>query len=985
MARPLAEATFNFNALLRDVATEYTRLLERCQILERAMQESVDVMLHANGGVEAPVVNVPKVSALPSTEATDKVFWSHEPEASPSMHPRPPQLASQYVHPHLSEETLGSVTSRGEMQSQTSSRVQVRSCWTERLSHSSTGLLSVSDSNHVSRTHSLASPAGNSQSPWHGMRATDPNSASRLIFECVTVVICMYDAIVVPYELAWEPQRSLASTVVSASTVLFWWSEMTLNFFTGYLDQGVLVLDLKLTAFRYFSTWFAMDLFINVVDTAILVLDIFALTEALGSSASSLKYLRMGKLNRLARIMVIFKNNRLQQVVRSMSMDSSNFTMLGLGMRLIGILLILNHIICCAWFWIGNLSEEIGDTGKSWLDMSITSGGLQYRSAPPNFQYLTSLHWTFTQMTPGSMSVVPQNSIERAWNILCLILGLFVSALLISQLSAKMVRVQTVNSTQLQEMETLSRFFVEHDVARSLSQRIRRHVWERVSQKKMLTIGDLPCLAELPTSLRQELHGALFARSLLSHTVLYSWCLVHDGLCREISFRVAEEDALKKYDELFVPGQEAQKVFFLHRGSMKYRREVPLLPASSARMFGTTLSGLEFPDVSVAETDWISTVAMWCHWTYVGRLHACEGCKVVTFPVDRMIDVLSEYPSIYALSRSYASAYALLAMYSENAIQADLDILPSRVLMAMPLSERVSFSVTLVDGFQSKAVRPILDQYHTRRHRLGGKAAERLVEELEAGKCVVTLGKDRQLLRTVGLCVLEIVDSTGGVLVQIAQKKKEEDLELVIALPATKLRESESNTRAVMRLIQTELPEMEGTLNFGEVLHEEDVMKSRNLGVCTMYMKTTYNASLWPEHFPDLDDHDSVPKFQVNDPPVDWTCSRSLALHRERIPFNAFQQAETLRQTLPVGKLGSLKNCNTVVAGVTILPVKCTDKTKFYAWLQRQDFHQMKQAVASFENELTAKVMQAFAAMAKPASEGDDVASYASSEGGVEV
>merc|ERR1719410_1542173 len=113
--------------------------------------------------------------------------------------------------------------------------------------------------------------------------------------------------------------------------------------------------------------------------------------------------------------------------------------------------------------------------------MSITSGGLHYRSAPAKFQYLTALHWAFTQMTPGSMSVVPQNSIERAWNILCLILGLFVSALLISQLSAKMVRVQTVNSIQLQQMDTLGRFLVEHDVPRSIAQRIRHQVFLKVS------------------------------------------------------------------------------------------------------------------------------------------------------------------------------------------------------------------------------------------------------------------------------------------------------------------------------------------------------------------------------------------------------------------------------------------------------------------------------------------------------------------------
>ena len=50
-----------------------------------------------------------------------------------------------------------------------------------------------------------------------------------------------------------------------------------------------------------------------------------------------------------------------------------------------------------------------------------------------------------TQMTPGSMAVVPQNSYERSWNVVCLVIGLFVSALLISQLSARMVSVSMMN------------------------------------------------------------------------------------------------------------------------------------------------------------------------------------------------------------------------------------------------------------------------------------------------------------------------------------------------------------------------------------------------------------------------------------------------------------------------------------------------------------------------------------------------------------
>merc|ERR1719362_2378389 len=105
---------------------------------------------------------------------------------------------------------------------------------------------------------------------------------------------------------------------------------------------------------------------------------------------------------------------------------------------------------------------------------------------------------------------------------------------------------------------------------------------------------------------------------------------------------------------------------------MSYRREVPL-PAGGSMLIGQR-SGIDFPDVSVARTDWMSTIAMWCHWNYVGRLNACEACNTVNFNMEKMIELLKGYPSISASSRSYASAYVLMATSSEHAIKVDLDI-----------------------------------------------------------------------------------------------------------------------------------------------------------------------------------------------------------------------------------------------------------------------------------------------------------------------
>jgi len=299
------------------------------------------------------------------------------------------------------------------------------------------------------------------------------------------------------------------------------------------------------------------------------------------------------------------------------------------------------------------------------------------------------------------------------------------------------------------------------------------------------------------------------------------------------------------------------------------------------------------------------------------------------------------------------------------------------------LHERVSISNILLDTFQTKTRSLSIEQYYpTRRQRLNAQATQRLVEELEKGKCVVTLGKDRQLLRTVGLCVLDIMDSTGKVLVQIATKKQEEDAALDIALPATKVRESVSNRQAAMRLIQMELPEMEGTLNFGEVLNEEQEKSSKHFGVRTIYLKTTYNASLWPEHFQDLR-NTLNPKLVVSDPPSEWTRSQSLAANGRGSLFLSLQKAVDVvvsgTSASSLSDTGSVES-KLLISNITIIPVKCNDKVKFYAWLQRRDFHQVKQALPTQELELMAKVLESFSEMA---SQQEDVES--DDAGGVEV
>jgi hypothetical protein len=819
----LKEGPANFHAILNELAAEYDRMVAYCSALQDICPPHEEISLQLKSARNSGSVRDSKqdgdVVNMPGSNA-------HETRANmQELNDAAAEKATfdglRAITPIEHRGHLDSVD--GSLQELAQERVrkefmQMGTSMTWRSARHLSSRLSGMSGNHILHQ----------QGPWLG--ALDPNSQLRLMFECMTMICCIHDAMYVPYSVAWSPAPTLATTIVRVVSMVIWWSEMGLNFFTGYYKEGLLVRDVKLAAIQYLSTLFIVDIFINAVDLVTFVMEMETNDTSTGTTV--LRAVRIAKLSRLARIIVIF--NRLHERVKSWDLDSNSFTLVGLGVRLIAILFLLNHLICCGWYLIGTIEME-GDTGRSWLDMSIKAGTLTYRKASPTFQYLTSLHWSFTQMTPGSMSVVPQNSVERCWNVMCLIIGLFVSALLISQLSAKMVRVQSMNSVQLQQMEMLGRFLVEQDVPRPLSQRIRRHVREKTSVKKPLTIADLPSLELLPITVRQELCCALFARTMLSHSVFYTWCISDDSLIEDLAFRAFEVQAYTKNDDVFVPLQEAKRALFLRRGEMQYRREI------FTTAVGSGITAAECPDVRIAPKEWISTIAVFCNWNYVGRLLACETCDAISLRVPEMLEVLESHPQIFQLSLSYATTYSILANSSdpEYASRVDLDLSPARILLAMPLSERLSFATPLIRSFADTHNRMIERHFPVKRPRTSQETQQHLMDEMEIGKCVVTLGNDSHLLRTVVLCVMEITNDVGKLLVQVASWKNGQFIP-DIALPGTKLREKESTKDAAKRLIKDDLPDLRGSMHFDTSISKEYEDVSKKNGVRSKYLKTTF-------------------------------------------------------------------------------------------------------------------------------------------------
>merc|ERR1719282_321560 len=122
----------------------------------------------------------------------------------------------------------------------------------------------------------------------------------------------------------------------------------------------------------------------------------------------------------------------------------------------------------CIWYALGNL--DFTDTGDHWLDLHVTpQTDHVYRGEGFWYQYLTSFHWSLTQMTPGTIQINAVNSIERQFTIICLVFGLFAFSTLVSSLSAKMMEMKMKMQHRSHMLETMPIFVNQTKVSRQLA------------------------------------------------------------------------------------------------------------------------------------------------------------------------------------------------------------------------------------------------------------------------------------------------------------------------------------------------------------------------------------------------------------------------------------------------------------------------------------------------------------------------------------
>lgn len=414
------------------------------------------------------------------------------------------------------------------------------------------------------------------QESWYSIPSNrflfSPNGSFKIVWDIFSLLFIVNESIIVPLSLCFE---------IDAGQVIFWIStsfftvDIVLNFFTGYFNDGVLVMKHRYIIKNYAKTWFGLD-----------AASTFPWHMVFSSgNATLLKFAKFGKLTRVLRLLRVAKLTMLIEQLEELFASSGVVIMLKL-MKILAFMGLLCHWVACTWGWIGHPERYIGEFARQEEQREgfhdsrrgCEPGGpcepMIYGSAwrrryglednPLAEQYLYALRFAAGIFTGSDFGIQPGFWAE--W--LYVVILMFASFILCSTIVSKIVIIFHKMNQDRHEQEELMLSFKEFMVAGrvpfQLQAKIKRYLEYQFRSRKDLQIRRFELMEKLSPWLRKELQvhlnrGVLslhsFFRDMPGEILAHTCCLATCVLCAP-------------GDVVMQRGQQIQCMYFVVKGKL---------------------------------------------------------------------------------------------------------------------------------------------------------------------------------------------------------------------------------------------------------------------------------------------------------------------------------------------------------------------------------------------------------------------------------
>jgi len=485
-----------------------------------------------------------------------------------------------------------------------------------------------------------------------------PSCRRRVCWDCLGIGLLMHDLIFIPMQVFENNTDGLPTGYHDLLNYLdfigatFWSTDIMVSFLTGYYSaEGFVELRPHKIARHYLRSWFPLDALIVSVDWS---------TMWLGMNSSA-AYMRLGKtVSRFMRVLRLLRFLKMNSAMKELMerINSEYVLQLMSLLKTLIFIVIVSHYVACIWYGLGSAGLGTHNWPRKWLG-----------NHPESFSYAysTALHWSLTQFTPASMEVVPQNTLERFFTIMVIILALVAFSSFVSSITAAMTHIRQINAQQMQEQALIRQFFSEHKISHGMASR----VWHffRKSKKtstKRLNLKDVPMLKALPVRIKEDLRLEIYLPILSTHPFFQRYHQrdsdalrrVCNSAVQEHSMLVGEpwpkdkvERGLQEF-EVEDEGFEVKHMCFVAYGQLEC--------SESSNTNRGSASSEQLNTCLVNRGEWVCESCLWADKAYVpSPLVAAEPTEVI------LLDAL-EFQKV---ARIHETSVSFVAKYAEFFMQ----------------------------------------------------------------------------------------------------------------------------------------------------------------------------------------------------------------------------------------------------------------------------------------------------------------------------
>jgi len=468
-----------------------------------------------------------------------------------------------------------------------------------------------------------------------------PTAKPKIFWDILASLLLIYDVILIPMAPFQIPREGFIFAM-GVLVTFFWTVDICFNFFVGYnLPDGECELQLLKVMRRYLSTWFMPDLGIVSLDWLTYGIP-FLVAGGEDSSMSpvdSLGIARAGKLARfvrLLRVLRLARFHRLHTIIQYfqdvIGMESSAI-LFSLAQN-VALILLINHLIACCWFWIGLLHEDEG-----WLKGVLASNKRWYDN------YLRSLYWSISNFTPGSSGIQPATTEELAFSVVVLFFALVCFSVFVSSTTSLITRLMGIQSSKTQQLWVLKGFLLQHKFEADLRDRVLRYVNMALGTRKdLIHRSDVHLLAVLSQPLREEVQLSLHLATLRVHPFFKLVSYTSPVLMRKISVEALNEVAFSRSDILFSVGEDTDRMGFVVSGVLHYTGMI-------------TGSSEEQPSQLLGPQESFCEAVLWTKWHCRGTMQADADCDLLELIGAQFRTCLKRHHLVTGLVQQYAEAF----------------------------------------------------------------------------------------------------------------------------------------------------------------------------------------------------------------------------------------------------------------------------------------------------------------------------------------